>query len=161
MVNLTDPAIQGLLNGRYIATLATENKDGSVHLTAVWFFFEAGMLYVASNSQSRKVRNIVARPKASLMVDSRIPASERGLAAAGRAEIITGQTSKELNLQIHRRYMSEKALADARVGPIMAGFDDVTIQLNPARWHAWDMSALDAAAFGGAMKTPGYLLPVD
>jgi len=161
MVNLSDPTIQDLLNGRYIATLATENNDGSVHLTAVWFLFEAGTLYIASNSQSRKVRNIVARPNASLMVDSRKPASERGLAAAGRAEIITGQPSTELNLRIHRRYMSEKALADARVGPVMAGFDNVTVQLKPARWHAWDMSALDKAAFGGAMKTPGYLLPLD
>lgn len=161
MVNLSDPAIQGLLNRRHIATLATENGDGSIHLTAVWFLFDAGMLYVATNSQSRKVRNLVARSKASLMVDSRKPASERGLAAAGTAEIITGQVSKELNLRIHRRYMSEKALADARVGPIMAGFDDVTIQLNPVRWHAWDMAALDDAAFGGTMKTPGYLLPLD
>lgn len=161
MVNLSDPKIQGLLNGRYIATLATENGDGSIHLTAVWFLFEAGMLYVASNSQSRKVRNIVARPKVSIMLDSRMPASERGLAAAGTAQIITGQTSKDLNLRIHCRYMSEKALADARVGPVMAGFDDVTVQFEPARWHAWDMSALDEAAFGGLMKTPGYLLPLD
>ena len=29
--------LQGLLRGRHIATLATENADGSIHLTAVWY----------------------------------------------------------------------------------------------------------------------------
>ena len=40
-----DPAFQGLLNGRYVATLGTENGDGTIHLTAVWYLFEAGSLY--------------------------------------------------------------------------------------------------------------------
>jgi PPOX class probable F420-dependent enzyme len=161
MVNISDPAIQSLLQGRYIAALATENRDGSIHQTAVWYLFESGSLYVACNSQSRKVRNVRDRPKASLMVDVRNPGFERGLAAAGSADVITGERSRWLNEQIHRRYMSERALEDHRVGRVMAEFDDVTIQLMPSRWHAWDMSALDDAVFGGAMKTPGYLLALD
>ena len=71
--NTLDPAFQGLLNGRYIATLGTENADGSIHLTAVWYLFEAGSLYVATSSRTQKARNAAARPKASLMVDARKP----------------------------------------------------------------------------------------
>src|SRR6476661_8940729 len=61
-----DPALQELLRGRYIATVGTENSDGSIHLTAVWYLFESGSLYVATSSKSRKARNVAARPKASL-----------------------------------------------------------------------------------------------
>jgi hypothetical protein len=37
-----DPTFQKLLEGRHIATFGTENADGSIHLTAVWYLFEGG-----------------------------------------------------------------------------------------------------------------------
>ena len=95
------------------------------------------------------------------MVDIRKPASERGLVAVCAADVIAGESSRKINARIHRRYMSEAALADPRAGGTMAAMDDITLRLTPTRWYAWDMPTLDEAVFGGAMKTPGYLLPLD
>ena len=157
-----DPSLQELLRGRYIATLGTENVDGSIHLTAVWYMFEDGHLLVATSSKTRKARNILARPKASLMVDVRKPATERGVTAIGKAELITCDRSRELNRRIHSRYMSAAAMSDPRIEPVFASFDDVTIRLSPTSWTSWDMAALDAQAFGGRLGgTPGYILPLD
>lgn len=157
-----DPALQGLLQGRYIATLGTENPDGSIHLTAVWYLFEDGSLFVATSSRSRKARNIAARPKASLMVDVRRPGAERGVNAAGKAELISGDRPREINRRIHMRYMSAAAIADLQVGPVFESFDDVTIRIAPVSWTAWDMAVLDRQAFGGRLGgTPGYMLPLD
>jgi PPOX class probable F420-dependent enzyme len=157
-----DPALEGLLQGRSIATLATENEDGSMHLTAVWYLFEGGDLFVATSGKSRKARNIAARSKASLMVDVRKPGSERGVNAAGKAELISGAPSQEINRRIHSRYMSAAALSDPGIGPVFESLDDVTIKLTPASWSSWDMAVLDAQAFGGRLSgTPGYLLPLD
>src|SRR4029077_10063723 len=144
-----DPTLQEILRGRYIATLGTENADGSIQLTAVWFLFEDGHLFVATSSKSRKARNLAARPKATLMVDVRKPAVERGVTAAGRADLISGEQSQEINRRIHRRYMSTAALADPHVGAVFASFDDVTLRITPVSWTSWDMSLLDAQAFGG------------
>lgn len=155
------PRSQEILRGRYIASLGTESEDGSVHLTAVWYLFEDGCLFVATSSRSRKARNVVSRPKASLMVDTRTPASERGLVAVCKAEVIAGDTSKEINTRIHRRYMSEAAIDDPRGGGTMAAMDDITLKLTPTGWYSWDMRILDDMLFGGAMKIPGYLLPLD
>jgi len=157
-----DPNLQEFLRGRYIATLGTENADGTIHLTAVWYLFEDGYLFVATSSKSRKVRNIAARQKASLMVDVRKPGAERGVSAAGRAELISGDQSGEINRRIHNRYMSAAATADPHIGPVFASFDDVTIRLTAISWTAWDMAVLDAQALGGRLGgTPGYLLPLD
>lgn len=41
-----------ILNGRYIATLATHNQDGHIHLTAVWYLYKDGKPFVATNSNS-------------------------------------------------------------------------------------------------------------
>ena len=40
-----DPNFNDLLRGRYVATLGTENADGTIHLTAVWYLFEDGCLF--------------------------------------------------------------------------------------------------------------------
>ena len=64
-IQTLDPTLQEILRGRYIATLGTENADGTIHLTAVWYLFEDGYLFVATSSKSRKARNLAARPKAS------------------------------------------------------------------------------------------------
>jgi len=157
-----DPSLQEFLRGRYIATLATENADGSIHLTAVWYLFEDGHLFVATSSRSRKARNLRARPKVSLMVDARKPGTERGVSATGSARVISGDRAQAINQRIHSRYMSAAALSDPRVGPVFASFDDVAIQITPASWVSWDMSVLDAQAFGGVLgRTPGYLLALD
>ena len=157
-----DPTFHGLLQGRYIATLGTENAERTIHLTAVWYLFEDGSLFIATSSKSRKAHNIAARPKASLMIDARRPGSERGVNAAGRAELISGSQSREINRRIHSRYMSAAAISDPRVGPVFESFDDVTIRLEPVSWTAWNMAVLDAQAFGGRLGgTPGYLLALD
>jgi PPOX class probable F420-dependent enzyme len=157
-----DPALQEFLRGRYIATLGTENADGTVHLTAVWYLFESGSLFVATSSKTRKARNVLARPKASLMVDLRKPGAERGVTAAGRVELISGGQSQEINRRIHSRYLSAAAMSDPHIEPVFASFDDVTIRLAALSWTAWDMAVLDAQAFGGRLgATPGYLLPLD
>ena len=157
-----DPSFEKLMLGRYIATLGTENADGSIHLTAVWYLFESGSLYIATSSRTQKARNVAARPKASLMVDARKPGTERGVTAAGKVEVISGSQSQEINRRIHSRYLSAAALSDPHIGPVFASFDDVTIRLTPTSWFTWDMAMLDAQAFGGRLgKTPGYMLPLD
>jgi hypothetical protein len=157
-----DPTLQELLRGRYIATLGTENVDGSIHLTAVWYLFEDSCLFIATSSKSRKARNIAARAKASLMVDVRKPSAERGINGAGIAELISGEQSREINRRIHGRYMSAAAMTDPQIGPVFASFDDVTIRITPGSWTTWAMAVLDAQALGGRLgRTPGYLLPLD
>jgi PPOX class probable F420-dependent enzyme len=156
------PELAELLRGRHIAALGTENSDGTIHLTAVWYYLEDGCLFVATSSKTRKARNVAARPKATLMIDVRKPASERGVTAAGKAEILSGSASREMNRRIHGRYMSAAAMADPQIEPVFAAFDDVTIKLTPSSWTSWDMAVLDAQAFGGRLgKTPGYMLPLD
>lgn len=159
---ILDPTFQELLQGRYIATLGTENPDGTIHLTAVWYLFEDDCLFVATSSKTKKARNLLARPKASLMVDVRKPGAERGVTASGSVEVISDYRSQEINRRVHSRYLSAAAMSDPDIGPVFASFDDVTIRLSPLSWIAWDMAALDAQAFGGRLaKTPGYTLPLD
>jgi len=162
MASLTDPLISQLLYGRYIASFATHNPDASIHMVAVWYWFDGADIFVATASNSRKARNVQANPRASLMIDSRDPAASHGVTVAGSVQILTGESSQKYNDEVHRKYLSEAALADSRVGPVFAAWDNITIQLTPQSVMAWDLREADRQAFGGALQSnPTYLLPVE
>ena len=157
-----DSSLELFLQRRLIATIATQNEDRSIHMTAVWYLYENGRFFIATSSKSRKARNAAARSSASLMIDSRTPGKERGTTATGTIAILTGAASAEINHRIQSRYLSPAALADPSIGGFFATFDDVTLQLTPDSWISWDMAALDAQVFGGRLGgTPGYMLPLD
>ncbi|HVN17677.1 MAG TPA: pyridoxamine 5'-phosphate oxidase family protein [Dongiaceae bacterium] len=161
MAALTDALVQQLLNSRHIASIATQTRDGSIHMVAVWYWFDGANIYVATSSRSRKAQNLQATPKATLMVDSRDPAASFGVTISGLVRILSGQESQKRNKEIHTKYLSPAALADPRVGPVFAGWDDITIQLTPESVISWDMREADRQVFGGAFESnPGYLLPL-
>jgi len=161
MASFAEDLVRELLDARHVASLATANPDGSIHMVAVWFWFDGTHVFVATSSRSRKARNLRSNPKVSLMVDARDPAASRGITITGTAHIITADLSQKSNAEIHRKYLSENALADARVGPVFAAWDDVTIQITPASVIAWDMRQADRQLFGGALeRNPTYLLPL-
>ena len=153
-----DANLELLLRGRHIASVGTLNADGSIHLTAVWYLYEDGALFVATSTHTRKYRNLVERPQASLMVDTRRPGTERGITVAGKAELISGAKSGEINHRVHSRYLSAAALADPGVGPVFAGFDDLTVRIALDSWFTWDMASIDAQYFNKKLATPGYML---
>lgn len=162
MSTLSD-AMRQILEARHYATLATHNADGRIHATPVWYLFENGKFYVASPSTSRKARNVVARPDATIMVDIRQPGGEAWVYASGNVEILTGDESREINSTILRRYLTEEAIEDSRIGPAFAAADDITICLVPETWRSWSSKDLDEQFFGGilASSPEKWFRPVD
>jgi hypothetical protein len=109
------------------------------------------------------VRNAVARPTATLLIDVRRPGDERWVSGAGPVTILRGDESRELNAAIQERYLTAEALADPRVGPLFAAVDDVTVCIRPTTWRSWAVADVDAQFFGGVLSaTPEkWFRPVD
>lgn len=151
-----------LLNGRHIASLATQRKDGSIHLTAIWYLYKNGYLYFPTSSKSQKVGNVEANPIATAMIDTRMPGQEQGVSISGQATVIGGEQGKSLVAEAQQRYLTDVALADAKVGPVYAEFDDVVIALKPTRWVTWNIAQMNAEQFDGKLSVEtGYLHPLD
>jgi PPOX class probable F420-dependent enzyme len=162
MAKLND-SMREFLNGRHYGTLATFNDDGSIHLTPVQYLFEQDRFFV-STATDHKVRNILARPQASLLVDSRRKqGAERWVSASGTAEIIRGERSKQINAKIAERYLTKAGLEDPVVGPALAAAGEASICLTPASWRSWELKGLDEQYFGGILgQTPEkWFLPID
>ena len=152
-----------LLEGRHYATLATQDADGAIHLTPVWYLFRDEQLFVAAPSFSRKARNASARATASLIVDIRKPGSEQWVSGAGPVTIVRGDESRRINAAIHERYLTADAIAEPRIGPAFAGVDDVTLSIRPTVWRSWSAADADAQFFAGILgaSPQKWFLPVD
>jgi PPOX class probable F420-dependent enzyme len=133
--DLTDQ-LRSFLGGRRYAVLATHEADGGIHLTPIWFLFEADHFYFASSSGSRKVKNVERSPSASVVVDAREPGRERWVSASGLVEILRDGEAQSINARIARRYLAPKA-HDGPIEAALAASDDVTLRLTPTAWRSW------------------------
>ncbi len=53
MASLSDARVKHLLESRYIASFATHNPNGSIHIVAVWFWFDGSDIVTASRSRAK------------------------------------------------------------------------------------------------------------
>lgn len=159
-----DDSMREFLDGRHYATLATLNEDGTIHLTPVWYLFEDERFFVSSASSARKARNILSRPEASIVVDSRRrQGDERHVSASGTAEIINGERARAIHAKILKRYVTPAGMEDQGVGPVFEAAGDVVISIKPNVVSAWELKALDDRYFGGVLRqNPAkWFYPVD
>ena len=132
------PLFDELLDKPLVASLATFNPDGSVHVVAIWFLRDGHDLLMGTNAGSRKARNLARDERATVMVhDSRGGFDVCGVTLVGAATIVPPPESLELNHRVHLKYVTERGLATASVAEFLAG-DDVTIRFETARWSFWD-----------------------
>jgi PPOX class probable F420-dependent enzyme len=142
---LADPLVAELLAARLIATLATQNTDGSVHLVAMWFLRHDDALLFPTSRGTLKARNLGRDPRATVMIDdSRGGLDLRGVTLTGHAELLAGADAQALNRLVHLKYLTEAGRDLEPVDRYLSG-DDVTIRFVPERVSSWDLRSSGGA----------------
>jgi PPOX class probable F420-dependent enzyme len=140
---LTGKLAQELLAARLIANLATLNPDGTAHVVGMWFLWDGEMILFPTSRRTRKAKNVVRDPRATVMIDdSRGGFDLRGVTIVGSAEIVEPPESLRLNRKIHRKYVTDRGLDLDPVRGYLST-DDVTIRIRPAKVSAWDLRNTD------------------
>ena len=125
------------------AMLATVNRDGSPHVVPVGFGFDGVRILMPSSSNTRKVRNLEADPRARVLVEAPVAVTgiEDGwIAADGTATIVRGPEARELGLSAMDRYLTDEG--KRAFDEVFLTLMDVTIVLMPDRWQTWDESGM-------------------
>ena len=98
-----------LMRGTYTAKLGTINKDGSPHITPIWFILdENDHIIFTTYFKSLKAKNLVRNPKVSICVDDQVPPFSFVI-VNGIAKIMTN--SRDLLIwttKIAERYMGKE-----------------------------------------------------
>ena len=99
------PKAEEFLNGKHFGKLATVRKDGSPHVTPIWYMLEGGRLFVNTTTNRVKYYNIKRDPRVSFLVDDGYPY----VMVEGKARIAEERDPKKDIEALAIRYTGEEA----------------------------------------------------
>ena len=143
---MTPNEIDDFLRGRRNACLGTIRNDGFPQVTPVWYWPEDGNIYFSLGESRRHLRNLRARPLATILVEEDLRLSQgwqavaRGVMFCGPAEIIEDRKT----LDLYEEKMANHYLGDEANDPEFAAAVDserrYLIVLRPDKTLSWDYS---------------------
>ncbi|MFI8801562.1 MULTISPECIES: TIGR03618 family F420-dependent PPOX class oxidoreductase [Micromonospora] len=81
------PAVEDRLARERNVWLCTLRRDGSPHMTPVWFVYADGVWWIGCEGRSVKARNVAADPRVSLALEDGVhPVVAEGVARLHRAD---------------------------------------------------------------------------
>lgn len=87
-IRMSDADAWKFIESRKSLQVATLNRDGSPHLTTLWFGIHQGDIVFETFSKSQKIVNLKRDPRIAVLVEDGLEYNElRGVAINGRAEL--------------------------------------------------------------------------
>jgi PPOX class probable F420-dependent enzyme len=153
----SDPLVRELLVARLVGVLATLRPDGVVDAVPMWYALHEDSVVFATGSRSRKVRNLDADPRATLVLhDSRPGYEVCGVSIVGTVEIVRAAAARPLVELVHWRYLAAESADDESVRAFLDS-DDVALRLTPTSSVTWDERGSDASQ---VVRARGWALPL-
>ena len=96
-VRMSDREVAGFLNDNLKVQVASIGRDGTPHLTTLFYVVLDGRIAFWTYARSQKIRNLERDPRISCLVEDGIDYFElRGVSMTGRAEIVRAKSLDEL-----------------------------------------------------------------
>jgi len=157
--SLTSTEIDELLSMTLIANLATLDDDEGIHIVPMWVLRLGNKICIPTSRQTRKYKNLRARPRASVMIDiSRAGLDLKGVLIKGRVELIEGEEAQKINRAIHLKYVTPEGLSDANVASYLTKGDDITVKIHMDHLDNWSLAESKP---GKALRAGGWPRPLD
>ena len=124
------------LKKQKILHLATIDKTGMPHIVPVWYMYSAKKIYVGTNTNSQKAKNVKLHKKLCFCVDIGINAPDIfGVMGRGNAKLIKDDTTvSKLAKKILLRYF--KSLNNKSAKEILDDTDCI-IEIMPKKYSVW------------------------
>ena len=158
-LSLTRQEIDKILSMTLIAKLATSDYEGGIHIVPMWFMHIDNDICIPTSRHTRKYKNLLLRPHASVMIDiSHEGLNLKGVLVKGNAEIVEGQEAHKINCSIHLKYVKPEGLSNSSVASYLSKGDDITIKIHMDKLVSWNLADSEA---GKALLGGGWSRPLD
>ena len=123
-------------NSQKILRLATIDKSGNPHIVPVWYMYQNRKIYIGTNTETQKAKNIKKNSKVAYCVDVGINSPDIiGVMGVGRAKLILQKTRvKTIAKKILRRYFA--SLQNKSAQQLLKDTDCV-IEIIPKKVTTW------------------------
>lgn len=111
-------------------------QDGGAsvaHVVPVWYMYEDGSLYIGTNSQTVKAKNVTRTGRASFCVDAGVRTPIFGVVGQGKAELLRDDITEIATRILLRYYTSMKEPGAAE----LLSETDCIIRIIPDKTTSW------------------------
>lgn len=134
-MSMTEEEMKEFLKEKRLARFVTLKKDGSPHITPVWFHYEPPYFYVTARNYRSKVLHIRRDNRVALSID-REERPYKGVIVEGVAHLTTDRVA-ELTRLTARKYVLPPEDADKQADEMLT-LQRITIRIEPKKLITWD-----------------------
>ena len=128
--------------------VATLNRDGTPHLTTLWFAVVGGAIVFPSYTKSQKIVNLRRDPRIAVLAEAGSTYEQlRGVSINATAELVEAEEAlHELNYQITKRYSPELSEHELRAEAERQSRKHTVVVVRPEKIASWDHRKLSPDA---------------
>ena len=142
-IKMSEEELSSFLQKQISLQIGTINKDGSPHLTTMWYFYDGENFIFHTYTKSQKIINLKRDSRITLLTEAGNQYSDlQGIIVYGNAEIINGKDSLEEVIR-YMEMVGEKYIKDEEGSQYIEGMKlqapkRSVVVVNPSKFISWD-----------------------
>jgi len=147
---MTKAEIDNFLAEKLVARVATLRKEGTIHITPLWYSWDENALWLILGKKRQHVNNLRRNPTISIMIDKDVRPQEGNLKPGAQAVLLRGKaqlftddkTQVEATTTLLTRYLGSKGknYVEVAIQDGSPGKNRVVVKLKPDKIVAWDFA---------------------
>ena len=142
-IKMSEEELSSFLQKQISLQIGTINKDGSPHLTTMWYFYDGESFIFHTYTKSQKIINLKRDSRITLLTEAGSQYSDlQGIIVYGNAEIINGKDSLEEVIR-YMEMVGEKYVKDEDGSQYIEGMKlqapkRSVVIVKPSKFISWD-----------------------
>ena len=146
-IKMSEEELSSFLKTQISLQIGTINKDGSPHLTTMWYFYDGESFIFHTYTKSQKIINLQKDPRITLLTEAGSQYSDlQGIIVYGNAEIINGKDSLEEVIRymemVGEKYIKDEEGAQYIEGMKLQAPKRSVVIVKPSKFISWDHTKL-------------------
>jgi len=146
-IKMSEEELSSFLKTQISLQIGTINKDGSPHLTTMWYFYDGESFVFHTYTKSQKIINLQKDPRITLLTEAGSQYSDlQGIIVYGNAEIINGKDSLEEVIRymemVGEKYIKDEEGAQYIEGMKLQAPKRSVVIVKPSKFISWDHTKL-------------------
>jgi len=142
-IKMSNEEIATFLQNQISIQIGTINKDGSPHLTTMWYFFDNKSFIFHTYTKSQKIINLQRDSRITVLTEAGSRYSDlKGIIVYGNAEIINGKDSLEEVIRymeiVGEKYVKDEEGAQYIEGMKLQAPKRSVVIVKPSKFISWD-----------------------
>ncbi len=142
-IKMSEEELSSFLQKQISLQIGTINKDGSPHLTTMWYFYDGENFIFHTYTKSQKIINLKRDSRITLLTEAGSQYSDlQGIIVYGNAEIINGKDSLQEVIRymemVGEKYVKDEDGAQYIEGMKLQAPKRSVVFVKPSKFISWD-----------------------